>query len=624
MNTTRFLKKKAFLCIVLVLCVMMNLTPLSVSAETDNTKLIAFTFDDGPSTNTPALLDGLKSRGAVVTFFMCGVNGGHGIRNHGELLDRMIQEGHQLANHSYDHPSIARLSGPQVSNAFARVENLLFEHMGGSYIDMVRPPGGVYNPTIKSSIQAPIILWSLDTLDWKSRNADSVYDRIMSQAEDGKIVLMHDLYETSVQGALRAVDSLKEQGYEFVTVSELLRRRGIVPENGQSYTIAPNQGNTLPAYTAPVIEISNDDDQDNDTNGTRVTMSTADQGLVLYYTTDGSYPTMASHQYTEPVKIRKNTTFTVVGYDAYGTRTPSAVRKVKKNQVADPRAVSEDGAISLSCNTNGAELHYTTNGSEPTSHSARYTDPFICTGNTLKVIGVRDKFHDSEVVSYAVTKNGTLFQDVDVSEWYFSFLDEVVSREMMNGTGEQRFDPDGKLTRSMMAQILYNLDKKTVKKDENDSAVFSDVSESDWYFDAVNWAVSEGIVKGYGANRFGAQDDILREQLVTMLYRYEYQQRGVKDKGDVDLSDYSDGELVEDYAREAFIWALGNGIVTGYNDGTLNPQSSASRAETAAILTRYAEQCRHSDIFSDLNYFRRIYIHRNVVGFFDKVKGFLN
>ena len=333
---------------------------------------------------------------------------------------------------------------------------------------------------------------------------------------------------------------------------------------------------------------------------------------------------MASQQYTEPVRIRKDTTFTVVDYDAYGTRTPPAVRKVKKNQVADPRAVTEDGAISLNCNTTGAELYYTINGSEPTSHSARYTDPFICTGNTLKIIGVRDKFHDSEVVSYTVTKNGTLFQDVDVSEWYFSFLDEVVSREMMNGIGGQRFDPDGKLTRSMMAQILYNLDEKTEKKDENDSAVFSDVSESDWYFDAVNWAVSEGIVKGYNASRFGAQDDILREQLVTMLYRYEYQQRGVKDKGDVDLSDYSDGELVEEYAREAFIWALGNGIVTGYNNETLNPQASASRAETAAILTRYSEQCRHTDIISDLNYIRRFYIHRNVVGFFDKVKGFLN
>ena len=91
-------------------------------------------------------------------------------------------------------------------------------------------------------------------------------------------------------------------------------------------------------------------------------------------------------------------------------------------------------------------------------------------------------------------------------------------------------------------------------------------------------------MNGYSDSRFGAQDSILREQLVTMLYRYEYQQRGLKNKGEADLSDYSDGDMVEDYAREPFSWAIDNGIITGYDDGTLNPRASASRAETAAAI----------------------------------------
>lgn len=230
-------------CMIFMICLLMIIItmPLTSHAAENGSKLIAFTFDDGPSNNTAVLLDGLKSRGVSVTFFMCGTNGSHGIVHHGDLVDRMVREGHQLANHSYDHPSIGKLSGPQVAASFNKVENLLFEHMGGSYIDMVRTPGGVYNEAIKANTQAPIILWSLDTFDWRSRNEDSVYGKIMDQAEDGKIVLMHDLYPTSVQGALRAVDSLKEQGFEFVTVSELLRRRGITPENGLTYVSAPDE-----------------------------------------------------------------------------------------------------------------------------------------------------------------------------------------------------------------------------------------------------------------------------------------------------------------------------------------------------------------------------------------------
>ena len=114
-------------------------TPVAASA---NTKLIAFTFDDGPSTYTAALLDGLKARGAKATFFMNGTNGSHGIVNHKDLLTRMRDEGHQLANHTYQHLiPFDNYSASTISSEVSRVESLLFDRMGGSYTDMVRTPG---------------------------------------------------------------------------------------------------------------------------------------------------------------------------------------------------------------------------------------------------------------------------------------------------------------------------------------------------------------------------------------------------------------------------------------------------------------------------------------------------
>ena len=622
------------LCVLMIIFMFLSVMPLSAFAAEDNTKLIAFTFDDGPSKNTATLLDGLKSREVPATFFMCGKNGGHGIVNNGQLLERMVQEGHQLANHSYDHPSIARLSGSPVSASFSRVESLLFQYMGGSYIDMVRTPGGVYNATIKNNTQAPVILWSLDTFDWRNRDEEAVYRKIVENAEDGNIVLMHDLYPTSVQGALRAMDSLKAQGFEFVTVSELLRRRGITPQNGASYTEAPSQGHTLPAYSAPVIKAKND----YDAKKTFVVLSTVDEGISLYYTTDGTYPTLASQQYTEPFLLEENTTFTVVGYDKYGTRTPVAVKKVKKNQVALPEAKSEKGKIAISCETPEAELYYTMDGSKPTKESKKYTKPFSCKGNTLKIIGIRNHFKDSEVASYAVTDNNIVFSDLDPSLWYFPSVNKIVKEGLMQETKDQCFEPQERVTRAMMAQILYNLEGKpklTEKQSEdklenssvsaesespdgNPTGQFSDIEDSDWYADAVRWASSEGIVNGYSEELFGPQNYITREQIVTILYRYTKEYKQKKVSGSIDLSDYPDGNLVEEYAGEPFAWAIDNEIITGYSDGTLNPLAFTTRAEVAVTLERYIKKYDRHGILGRIDSFYQKHIRSKYVGFFER------
>ncbi|MBQ9608083.1 MAG: polysaccharide deacetylase family protein [Lachnospiraceae bacterium] len=320
--------KRKITAVVMTVIMFLTIFPIvatsdmaTLETEASVSKLIAITFDDGPSAYTGQLLDGLKERGAKATFFMNGVNGANGTKNHMDLLERMINEGHQLANHTYSHHvPFSGLSGEQMANEEQLVESYLFTAMGGEYTDCVRIPGGARSDTISSSINAPMILWSVDTRDWADRNSDTVYSRIVSGASDGAIVLCHDLYPTTINGALRAISTLQSQGYEFVTVAELFRRRGITLENGSTYNSAPNSGTNLPAYQEPYITIN-----PAASGKVNITLSSPDN-IPLYYTTDGSEPTLSSSKYTEAFQVGIGTIIKVKGIDKYGTRTDTVTK----------------------------------------------------------------------------------------------------------------------------------------------------------------------------------------------------------------------------------------------------------------------------------------------------------
>lgn len=286
-------------------------------------KLAAFTFDDGPSKYTETLLDGLGSRSVPATFFMNGKNGTGGtcgIENgHRELVRRMWEEGHQLANHTYRHADLSKLSSEQITEEITGVERLIFEEAGGSYICFIRTPYGAENENIMQNIKAPVALWHLNAEDWKYRDPDRVYNNIVSKVERDDIVLLHDIYETSVTGALRAIDTLKEQGYEFVTVAELMRRTRVDPVGGRIYRQGKNVMRYLPPYHAPAVKIFNGGCQ----GGMRVACSET-EGVAVYYTTDGSYPRLSDPVYTGDVAVKPGMTFTAVGVDKWGTRTPAA------------------------------------------------------------------------------------------------------------------------------------------------------------------------------------------------------------------------------------------------------------------------------------------------------------
>ena len=162
------------------------------------------------------------------------------------VLDAIVAGGHQLANHTHNHKNLNTLTAQQVSDEINATRDLLVE-AGGDQTYYVRAPYGNANKTVKSVVNAPLIYWSVDPEDWKYRNADTVYANIVNNSYDGCIILCHDVYKTTVDGALRAIDELQSQGYEFVTVEQLLTRRGITPENGVVYYDAKNNGINLPA-----------------------------------------------------------------------------------------------------------------------------------------------------------------------------------------------------------------------------------------------------------------------------------------------------------------------------------------------------------------------------------------
>ena len=194
-------------------------------------KLIAFTFDDGPSKNTGKLLDALDKYNARVTFFVVG----NRVASYSDTLKRAYMMGNQIGTHSYSHASLVKLSDAEVKSEISKA-NAAVKKVTGADPDIIRPPYGKTDARVKKLCGAPSIIWNVDTLDWKTRNKDKVYNAIIKSAHDGAVVLMHDLYETSVDGAIAAMDKLSKEGYAFVTINEMAQLRGITLDKATSYS----------------------------------------------------------------------------------------------------------------------------------------------------------------------------------------------------------------------------------------------------------------------------------------------------------------------------------------------------------------------------------------------------
>lgn len=186
-------------------------------------KLVALTFDDGPHPqHTEDLLDFLKAERVPATFFILGVQG----EKHPDILSRMEKEGHQLAVHSYDHVDFTKLSLQDAQKQINQT-NQVIKDATGVDATVMRPPFGAINDQVTKNVDMPQILWNIDTMDWKHRDANYIYNTIVKNTEDGSVILLHDIYGTSVEGAKRAIKKLKKDGYTFVTIDVLMNFRDL-------------------------------------------------------------------------------------------------------------------------------------------------------------------------------------------------------------------------------------------------------------------------------------------------------------------------------------------------------------------------------------------------------------
>lgn len=199
-----------------LLAVLFNqqVTPVSEEAE----KIVALTYDDGPSkVSTADLLEVLEKHGAHATFF---VNGNHALENK-ELISAIVEQGSEIGNHTLDHVWLSKVDEAEALRQVIGNEHLLRFLSGQEGIMPLRPPYGDINQTILDQFNLPIVLWSADSRDWEVQDVERIKANVLSEIEDGGIIIMHDGYKTSVQATDELLALLTAQNYRVVSVSEL-------------------------------------------------------------------------------------------------------------------------------------------------------------------------------------------------------------------------------------------------------------------------------------------------------------------------------------------------------------------------------------------------------------------
>ena len=194
--------------------------------------MVALTFDDGPNGKaTPKILDTLEKYGVVATFFDLGQN----MANYPKVVKREETIGCEVESHTYAHKNLNKLTSAQIKADMEKAEKV-YQNILGHKPSLVRPPYGNANSTVKSTLKYPLINWDIDTLDWKSRNAESVLKEIHKYSDyDGRIILMHGIYNSTAEAVEKLVPELIDNGYQLVTVSEMAKYKNVTLKNGTVY-----------------------------------------------------------------------------------------------------------------------------------------------------------------------------------------------------------------------------------------------------------------------------------------------------------------------------------------------------------------------------------------------------
>ena len=194
--------------------------------------MVALTFDDGPNgTATPKILDTLERYNVVATFFDLGTC----MEKYPNITKREEQIGCEVGTHTYSHQNLNKLSAEEIQNDISNA-SMVYEKTLGHKLYLVRPPYGNANSTVRRNLKYPLIGWDIDSLDWKFRNKDKILSKINEISNyDGRIILMHSIYDATAEAVEELVPQLLEKGYQLVTVSEMAKYKGIILDTSTVY-----------------------------------------------------------------------------------------------------------------------------------------------------------------------------------------------------------------------------------------------------------------------------------------------------------------------------------------------------------------------------------------------------
>lgn len=191
---------------------------------------IALTFDDGPSIHTPRLLDALRRHGIKATFFLVGER----VEPYREIVQRISNEGHTIGNHSFSHRNLTLMTEKEIRESLWKTNDVI-ERTTLRRVTIMRPPGGNCNRKVVAAAKEEamsLIFWNKDPMDWKYRDKEVVKNFLLGEVKKGDIVLLHDLYETTVDGVIEALPIMIERGFDFFRLNPLGMRAGEIYPSG--------------------------------------------------------------------------------------------------------------------------------------------------------------------------------------------------------------------------------------------------------------------------------------------------------------------------------------------------------------------------------------------------------
>ena len=505
-----------------------------------------------------------------MTFFMLGER----VEMYPDIVRRAFNEGHEIAQHTYDHPALTTKTNEKIQWQVDYTDQLLDDCLGVDLDYILRPPYGDCNDRVLSVIGCPAIIWSVDSRDWESLNSNSVRYTIVNNSFDGAIVLVHDIHKTSIPGALMAIDDLLAEGYEFVTVSELYRRRGVELQDGQKYYYCKPNGTDDGPLQAP--EISSKLVY----GGCEITMTTA-SNAPIWYSLDGSVPNTL---YTGPIVTDKSVTVSAIsGLGANHGRSEITKKDITYYKLETPVLYSEKGYFHYVPASSG-EIHFTDDGTVPTPDSPIYTQGIPWYNGRLSSY-VQSENGNSDLVIHYVTERGNIYLDVPDDTWYFDEIDRAVEMQWLKGDGYFHYTPEQNVTRAEFVTMLYRvLDQLDYDVTYTVTADYPDLMPESWYTDSISWAAEMEILTGYPDGSMRPDAQITREMMCVILDRvFAHYEMALPEMEPA----FEDNELISPWAYGAVGNLAGSGLILGNGENFFAPLDSATRAESVTILLRF-------------------------------------